>query len=158
MKALIPGSFDPVTNGHVDLIRRAAAMFDTVTVGVFVNSDKKYLFSAEQRAKMIAESTRNIKNVNVITDNGYVADYCKDNGIGVIVKGVRNAADYEYELKMADYNKKRNPYAETVLLPAYDDMASVSSSAVRQMASNGEDISAIVPECVIEAFKTLCCY
>ncbi len=155
MNALIPGSFDPVTNGHIDLIRRAAAMFDTVTVGIFVNPDKKYLFSAEKRAEMIANAIKAIKNVNVIIDNGYVADYCKENGICAIVKGVRSVTDYEYELQMADYNKKRNPDAETVLLPAYDGMASISSSAVRQMVANGEDISATVPKCVIEAFKSL---
>ena len=109
MKALVCGSFDPVTNGHIDLIRRAAGMFETVTVGIFVNKDKKYAFSMETRRVMLENAVKDIKNVTVDVSYGYVADYVKENGIGVIVKGVRNTADYEYELDMAKYNKAHAP-------------------------------------------------
>ncbi len=155
MKALIPGSFDPITNGHLDIIRRAADMFEAVTVGVFINPDKTYLFSAQKRKDMIAQAVKDIKNVDVITCTGYVADYCRACGIGVIVKGVRDSADYEYEMNMAVYNCARNPEAQTVFLPAYGDMANISSSAVRKKFTDGEDISGLVPECVLKEFNKL---
>ena len=155
MKALICGSFDPITNGHIDLIKRAADIFGDVTVGVFINPDKKYLFSANERAEMISKATKDIKGVTVIVNDGYVVDYCEQNGISVIVKGLRSTADYEYETDMAIFNKRRAPKIETVFFPAYDDVANISSSQIRQMHQNGEDISALVPPCVKEAFDTL---
>ena len=158
MKALIPGSFDPITNGHLDIIKRAASMFETVTVGVFVNPSKDYLFPADVRAEMIIDATKNIPNVNVVVDSGYVADYCKLYNIGAIVKGVRNKEDFEYELKMAKYNKERNPDAETVFLPACDGMADVSSTAVRQRLLADLDISNLVPKPVSNKIKEHNCY
>ena len=148
MKALIPGSFDPVTNGHVELVKKAAAMFDTVTVGIFVNPDKTYLFSEAERYEMLSEAIKDIDNASAALCSGYVADYCKEHGIGVIAKGVRNTTDYEYEAEMARYNKNRNPDADTVLLFADSEMAGISSSAVRKMHSEGGDVKGIVPECV----------
>ena len=133
MRALVCGSFDPVTNGHIDLIKRAAGMFDSVTVGIFVNSEKKYMFPMETRRDMLEKAVKDIENVTVDVSFGYVADYVKERGIGVIVKGVRNTADYEYELNMAKYNKAHAPNTETVFLPASDDTENLSSSLVKQL-------------------------
>jgi pantetheine-phosphate adenylyltransferase len=155
MKALICGSFDPITNGHLDLIKRAVAIFGDVTVGVFINPDKTYLFSADERANMIREATRDINGVSVITNTGYVVDYCTENGISVIVKGIRNTDDYEYEMNMAIFNKNRAPHIETVFLPAYESMADISSSQIRKMYQENKDFSAYVPKCVKDAFDTL---
>lgn len=154
MKALIPGSFDPITIGHLDLIKRAADIFDTIIIGIFVNPQKNYTFSLEKRKKMIIEATKELQNVSVITDNGYVVDYCKQHGIKVLVKGVRSVSDYEYELEMADFNKKRNPDIETLLLPAYDDMASISSTYVRTLIQKGDDISKLVPPAVLNEINS----
>lgn len=155
MKALICGSFDPITNGHLDLIKRSVNIFGDVTVGVFINPDKTYLFSAEKRAELIREATRAIDGVSVITSSGYVVDYCAENGISVIVKGIRNSADYEYEMNMARFNKNKAPHIETVFLPAYDSLADISSSQIRTMYQEGKDFSAYVPKCVKDAFDTL---
>ena len=155
MKALICGSFDPVTNGHLDLIKRASRLFDEVTVGIFVNPDKKYLFSAEMRLSLLTEAIKDIDNAKAELCSGYVADYCKENGISAIVKGVRNTADYEYELEMAVFNKNRAPETETVFLPAYGEIAGISSSFVRELHAKGEDVSSYVPECVKKAFDSI---
>ena len=155
MKALVCGSFDPVTNGHIDLIRRAAGMFETVTVGIFVNKDKKYAFSMETRRVMLENAVKDIKNVTVDVSYGYVADYVKENGIGVIVKGVRNTADYEYELDMAKYNKAHAPDSETVFLPASDGTESISSTLVKQLFERGEDIAPYVPASVMQEFNKI---
>lgn len=155
MKALICGSFDPITNGHIDLIKRTVALFGDVTVGVFINPDKKYLFSAEQRAEMIKEATNGINGVSVIINDGYVADYCVNNGISVIVKGIRNISDYDYEYSMAAFNKNRAPMVETLFLPAYNDIKDISSTQIRKMHANGEDISSYVPSCVKKALDTI---
>ena len=155
MKALVCGSFDPVTNGHIDLIKRAAWMFDSVTVGIFVNSEKKYTFPMESRRLMLEKAVMDIKNVTVDVSYGYVADYVKENDIGVIDKGVRNAVDYEYELAMAKYNKQHAPGTETIFLPASDDVESISSSMVKQLFEAGENIASYVPASVADEFNKL---
>ena len=155
MKALVCGSFDPVTNGHIDLIKRAAAMFESVTVGIFVNSEKTYMFSADERRNMLEIATEEIKNVEIDISEGYVADYVKAHGIGVIVKGVRNSVDYEYELRMAKYNKEHAPDTETVFLPASDETESLSSSLVKKLFASGEDIGRYVPASVADEFNKI---
>ncbi len=152
MKALICGSFDPVTNGHIDIIKRAAALFDNVVVGIFVNSEKKYFFSLKDRLKLLSEATKDFDNVTVDFSDGLVAKYVEQNGIDVIVKGVRNAADFEYEFKMAEINKQINKNAETLFLPSSKDNELLSSSLVKSRFLSGEDISALVPEYVQRAF------
>ena len=116
MKALICGSFDPVTNGHLDIIRRAAALFDSVVVGIFINSEKKYYFDLNDRVILLTEAVKDLKNVTVDFSEGYVAKYVEENGIDVIVKGVRNATDFEYEAMIDKVNKQIYPGAETLLL------------------------------------------
>jgi len=155
MKALVCGSFDPVTNGHIDLIKRAASMFDSVTVGIFVNKDKTYMFPMDTRRKMLQNAVSEIKNVEIDISYGYVADYVNERGIGAIVKGVRNSADYEYELEMAKYNKAHAPNTETVFLPASEETESISSSKVKQLFASGEDISRYVPASVADEFNRI---
>ena len=153
MKALICGSFDPVTNGHLDIIKRAAALFDSVTVGIFINSAKKYYFSVDERRRMLTEATSEIKNVTVDVNGGYVAAYVKENGIDVIIKGVRNSVDFEYEANMARINKQLYPGAETLFLTASSETETLSSTFVKEAFAKGDDVSAYVPESVARAFK-----
>ena len=153
MKALISGSFDPVTNGHLDIIKRTAALFDSVVVGIFVNSEKKYLFDVKKRLELLTEATKELKNVTVDSCEGLVAKYVEKNGIDVIVKGVRNTADYEYEFEMAKVNKLICNKAETLLIPASKETDFLSSGLVKSLFFAGEDISALVPECVKAALE-----
>ena len=154
-KALVCGSFDPVTNGHIDIIRRAAKLFDSVTVCVFDNSTKKYLFSCDVRADMIREAcvAEELRNVTVDICNGMVAHYVRDNGIDVIVKGVRNSQDFEYERTIDCANKLAYSGAETLLLMSDPSLAYVSSTVVREFIKYGEDIRGLVPESVAKRVK-----
>ena len=151
-RALITGSFDPVTVGHMDLISRTTAIFDTVVVGIFVNGAKKYTFTAEERADMLREACEEygLGNVTVEACSGLVARYVEQNGIDVIVKGVRNSADFEYERNMAEANKMIYPGAETMFLFSDPAHTSLSSSFVRTLLQYGEDISAFVPSSVLK--------
>ena len=150
-KALVTGSFDPVTLGHMDLISRASKIFDRVTVGIFVNSTKSYMFSAEDRAAMIEEACAEagLSNVAVELCTGMVAHYVRDNGIDAIVKGIRGAADAEYERMIDEANKLVYPGAETMLLISNPRYGAVSSTVVREFIRYGEDISALVPSSVL---------
>lgn len=152
MKALITGSFDPVTNGHIDLIKRTAAMFDSVTVGIFVNPAKKYYFTENERLEMLTEAIKELDNVEARICSGLVARYVRENGINAVVKGVRGSADCDYEITMARTNKMIYDGCETLLLPASAGLENVSSSTVKALRSYGEDISAYVPECVLCRF------
>ena len=151
-KALVCGSFDPVTLGHLDVISRAAKVFDHVVVGVFINSEKQYTFSLETRVDMIYEACRDLglNNVTVDSSSGYVAHYVRDNGIDVIVKGVRNASDLEYEQMLDKANKRIWEGAESVFMFTDPRYAEVSSTLVRKAIKNGDDISELVPNAVIK--------
>ena len=140
--ALIPGSFDPITLGHVNIIERAAKMFDKVYVAVMINdsakydktlSSKQYLFSMEERLEMAKLSVSHIENAEAIARSGMLIDLCDELEVTSIVKGIRNAADLEYEMIHARWNKAHNERAETLFLPADEALVSVSSTAVRQM-------------------------
>ena len=146
---LFPGSFDPVTLGHLDVIRRAAKIFDTVVVGVLHNPDKQGLFSVEQRMDMLRRSCADIPNVEIIAWPGLLARLTKETGIRVVVRGVRNTADLESETTMAHINGRLDPGLETVFLPASPGRADVSASMVRQLAAFGADISDYVPSQVL---------
>lgn len=145
---ICPGSFDPVTRGHMDIINRAARMFDCVIIGVLVNSAKIPSFSIEERISFLEEATKELDNVKVVSFDGLLAEYCRQNKIDAVVRGLRAVSDFEYEFQMALTNKKLNPQLETIFLSADADAMYLSSSMVREVASMGGDISNFVPECI----------
>lgn len=145
---ICPGSFDPVTLGHLDVIKRAAKMFDHVIVAVLVNSTKSPSFSIEERMEFLREVTDGIDNVEIVSFKGLLAEYCRQRGVDAIVKGLRAVSDFEYEFQMALTNKKLNPQLETIFLTADADSMYLSSSMVREVASMGGDISNFVPPCI----------
>ncbi len=151
MKTVVcPGSFDPVTNGHLDIIERAAALFDRVIVVVMVNAAKTPLFTTEQRVDMLRRSTAHLENVIVDSHDGLLAAYAREKGATVIVKGLRALSDFEYEFQMALTNRQLNEELETVFLTATDDKMYLSSSLVKQVAAYGEDVSKFVPACILQ--------
>lgn len=145
---IYPGSFDPVTLGHIGIIKRASRMFDKVIVGVLVNSSKQPSFTIDERIGFLKEALCDIENVEVVGFEGLLVDYCRANKIDAVVRGLRALSDFEYEFQMAITNKKLNPEHETVFLTADADSMYLSSSIVREVASMGGDISNFVPECI----------
>jgi pantetheine-phosphate adenylyltransferase len=145
-RAVCPGSFDPITNGHLDIIKRAAELFDEVTVLVVTNPDKKCVFSPEERCLLIEKAVAGIEGVKVDSFSGLLADYVKQNGISAIVKGIRSSSDFEYEFQMALANRSLAPNAETVFITADPQNMYVSSSLIRQIAGFGGDVSDFVPK------------
>lgn len=143
-KVLITGSFDPVTVGHEDIIRRAALCFDEVRVTVFLNPEKPGMFSPALRVSLLERVCAAYPNVTVDFDGGMVADYVKREGISLILRAVRSEEDLAYEMKMADYNRDRSG-VETLLLAASPALASVSSSEVRRRIADGEDYASLLP-------------
>ena len=148
--AIVPGSFDPMTLGHINIIERASSLFDKVYVAVMINDKKKYMFSMEQRTEIARLSLSHLENVEVIYDDGMLADLAMRLGACAIVKGIRDDKDYLYEFEMAQYNYKRNPNAQTVFLPCDEGARDISSTVVRARLDKGEDISDIVSENAIE--------
>ena len=148
--ALCPGSFDPVTNGHVDVIERAAKLFDKVIVVVLVTKAKNPIFSAEQRVEFLKRSLKHLDNIEVDVDSGLLADYAREKNAVAIVKGLRAVTDFEYEFQMALTNKKLNESVETLFLTTSMEYMFLSSSVVREVASFGGDISQFVPEAISE--------
>lgn len=144
-RCLYPGSFDPVTLGHMDVIRRAAGLFDTVVVGVLHNPEKRGCFSVEQRVDMLRRACAGIPNVQVISYEGLLAQLTRETGITVVVRGVRGVNDLESETVMARINRQLNPALETLFLPASPEVGEISASMVRQLAAFGADLSAYVP-------------
>ncbi len=152
--AICPGSFDPVTLGHVDIISRAAKMFDHVIVAVLINFSKKSpSFSIDERIDLLKRALHGINNVEVVGFNGLLADYAKERNALALVKGLRAVSDFEYEFQMALTNKILNPELETIFLTTSAQYMYLSSSFVKQVASLGGDISSFVPECILETVK-----
>lgn len=150
-RAIYPGSFDPVTYGHLDIIKRSAAMFDEVIVGVLNNSAKNPLFSIAERTQMLEEVVRDFDNVSVICFDGLLVDYMTEHDISVIVRGLRAITDFDYELQIAQSNRKVSKETiDTVFLTTSIDYAYLSSSMVREYASYGTDVSEFVPALVAE--------
>jgi len=148
-RAVCPGSFDPVTNGHLDIVTRAASLFDEVVVAVGVNMSKNRLFTPDERIAMLREATAGIANVRVAGFDGLIVDFCRELEAVAIVKGLRGAGDYEYELPMAQMNAHLTS-VETVFLPGAVGNAFVSSSLIREVAALGGDVRGLVPEPVRE--------
>ncbi len=143
--AICPGSFDPVTVGHIDIVKRAAKMFDKVLVVVMQNSDKNPLFTLEERAELLKKVTKDMENVEVDCYQGLLADYAREKNANAIVKGLRAVSDFEYEFQMALTNKKLNPEVDTVFLTSLAENMYLSSSLVKQVGKMGGDISEFVP-------------
>ena len=144
-KAVYPGSFDPITLGHIDIIQRISRQFDEVVVLVSESSEKKYLFSAAERKAFIEKALPQIKNMKVEVHQGLTVDYCKKNNAQVIVRGLRAVVDFEYEMTMASMNKKLDAKIETMLVFASPESYFISSRGVKEVASFGGDLSGLVP-------------
>ncbi|TDW14380.1 pantetheine-phosphate adenylyltransferase [Kribbella kalugense] len=146
-KAVFPGTFDPPTVGHLDIVTRAAAAFDELIVATGVNQSKNRLFGPQERIEMLTELVAPFPNVRIGTFDGLLVDYCRAEGAGVIVKGLRSAADYDYELQMAQLNRRMTG-VDTVFLPTAPENAFISSSWVKEIARLGGDVSTFVTPAV----------
>ena len=153
--AVIPGSFDPMTTGHINIIERASKLFDKVFVAVMINSSKQYLFSQEQRTKIARLSCAHLENVEVIFDDGMLWELALRLDACAIVKGIRDDKDYHYEFKMAQFNSLKNPDAQTVFLPCDEGAREISSTVVRDRLARGEDISDVVSHDALEYIKSI---
>ncbi len=147
-RAIFPGSFDPITLGHVDIVNRALPLFDEIIIAIGVNSDKKYMFSLEERVNFIKENYKNEPKIKVTTYSGLTTDYCLKMDVDFILRGLRNPADFEFEKAIAQTNRKLSNI-ETVFLLTSADTAFISSSIVRDVHRNGGDISGFVPKSVL---------
>lgn len=147
--ALFPGSFDPFTAGHLNILRRALTMFDNVIVAIGVNQDKTGFYSNEQKKAIIRQAVSGLDNVQVIEYDGLTVDVCRDLGIHHIVRGVRNMLDFENERAIADANRRLAPEIETIIIPTAQEFAHISSSAVRDILRHNGDTSLFVPEGVV---------
>lgn len=143
--AIYPGSFDPVTYGHLDIIKRSSRMFDQVIIGVLINKSKKPLFSAEERVNMIAEVTKDLENVSVVAFDGLLVEFARQMNANIVVRGLRAISDFEYELQIAQTNHALEPEVDTVFLTTNVQYSYVSSTTVREIGSFGGDISDFVP-------------
>ena len=150
--AVCPGSFDPVTNGHIDIIGRAAALFDHVTVGVLVNQTKSSLFTVDERIAMLEEVCAGYPNVTVQSFSGLLVDFCRDHKISAIVKGLRAVTDFDYELQMAQMNNRLTGI-ETLFVSTKPVYGYLSSSLVNEIAGHGGDVTGLVPDSVLESLK-----
>jgi pantetheine-phosphate adenylyltransferase len=151
-KAVCPGSFDPVTNGHLDIVERAARIYDEVTVGVLTNRNKSGLFSLDERIALLEQVVAPFPNVRVEAFEGLLVDFCRDRGIPVIVKGLRAVSDFDYELQMAQMNY-RLAEIETLFVSTNPLYSYLSSSLVKEVASFGGDVSGLVPDTVLTALR-----
>jgi len=151
VKAVFAGSFDPPTNGHLDIVKRASGLFDSLDVVVSVNPEKKYMFSDNERLEMMEELIKPFKNVSVHLYQGLIVNYAKKIDAKVLVRGVRSTNDFGYEFELALMNQNLNPEIETVFLQSKEKYAIVKSSSIKQLAQFGGDISRMVPPLVAEA-------
>ena len=153
VKAVFAGSFDPPTNGHLDIIKRASKLFNTIDVVVSVNPDKHYMFTQEERLEMLQKLTAEYKNVSVHIYEGLIVNYAKQVGAKVLVRGVRSSNDFCYEFELAQMNQNLNPEIETVFLQSKERFTIVRSSSIKELAKFGGDISRMVPPVVESALK-----
>lgn len=151
-KVVCPGSFDPVTNGHLDIIERASNLFDEVTVAVLVNESKRGLFTVDERIDMLREVTARFDNVSVDSFKGLLVDFCADRGIAAIVKGLRAVSDFDYELQMAQMNGSLTD-VDTLFIPTSPEYCFLASSLVKEVAKHGGDVSKLVPQSVLDRLK-----
>ena len=151
--AIYPGSFDPITLGHLDILSRALKVFDKVIILVAYNPDKHSYFSPEERVEMIKEAVKEQSNVEVYANAGLTVRFAKEHHATHLIRGLRAVSDYEYEQQLASANKFLDPEIDTVFFVANDDKSFISSSSIMQMYKNGADVSRLVPESVIKRLK-----
>ncbi|HEU4911051.1 MAG TPA: pantetheine-phosphate adenylyltransferase [Actinomycetes bacterium] len=152
-RCVCPGSFDPVTNGHLDVVERASRLYDEVTVGVLVNTAKSGLFPVEERIEMLREVTAGLGNVVVDSFQGLLVDYCRERDIPVVVKGLRAVSDFDYELQMSQMNNRLSG-VETLFVATNPEYSFLSSSLVKEVATWGGDVSGLVPDAVLRRLTT----
>ncbi len=153
--AVYPGSFDPVTNGHLDIIQRASKTFDKVYVAILTNSSKKPMFSLEQRLDWLKRSTAHIENVEIDSFSGLLVNYMKEKNANIIIKGLRAVSDFEYEFQMALMNRKLSPDVETLFMMTSGKYSYLSSSIVKEVARHRASLNGLVPEFMIEEITKL---
>jgi len=153
-RAVYPGTFDPVTNGHIDLIERGAALFDHLQVAILSNTDKIPLFSLEERIEMLEVAVRRYRNVSVATFEGLLVDYAEKIGASVIVRGIRAVSDYEYELQMAMMNRRLSSRVETVFMMPAEAYSYLSSRLVKEISQLGGSVRGLVPPAVEKRLKS----
>ena len=153
--AVYPGSFDPVTKGHLDIIRRASKTFDKVYVAILTNSSKTPMFSLEQRLDWLKRSTADIENVEIDSFSGLLVNYLKEKNANIIIKGLRAVSDFEYEFQMALMNRKLNPDVETLFMMTSGKYSYLSSSIVKEVARHRASLDGLVPEFMIEEISKL---
>lgn len=151
-KVVCPGSFDPVTNGHLDIIARASRLFDEVVVAVLVNESKQGLFTIDERLALLDQATSQFPNVTTASFKGLLVDFCRDNGISAIVKGLRAVTDFDYELQMAQMNSSLT-LVDTLFIPTTPEYSFLASSLVKEVAKGGGDVSRLVPDFVLTELK-----
>lgn len=147
------GSFDPITNGHLDIVRRAAKMFDKIVIAVLVNVKKEPLFSVEERIQLISQAVYDLPNVTVDFFPGLLVDYMKQQQAEVIIRGLRVVSDFENELQLASMNRELHPEAETIFIPTHHEFSYLSSSMIKEIASYGGSVDRFVPEHVRAALQ-----
>lgn len=153
IRALYPGTFDPITNGHLDIIKRAGGLFDHLTVAVAEAYHKASMFDLEERKQLIEASVVGLENIRVVSFSGLLADEVKNLSVDVVIRGLRAVSDFEYELMLALMNRKLNPEFETVFLMPSEQYIYLHSNIVRELAELGGDVSELVPPPVLEAFE-----
>lgn len=151
--AVYPGTFDPITKGHLDIIERASIIFDKIYVLVAINLAKKPLFNLNERIEMIQCATAHINNIEIATYEGLLVDFAREHECSVIIRGLRAVSDFEYELQMAMMNKKLNPQVDTIFMAPNEKYTYLNSTIIKQVASFGGDISNFVPPCVLDKMK-----
>jgi pantetheine-phosphate adenylyltransferase len=151
-RAVCPGSFDPITNGHLDVIERASKFFDEIIVAVGINPSKNRLFETDERVDMIREATSSLPNIRVETFQGLIVDFCKLHGVQAIVKGLRAVSDFDYELQMGQMNRSLADI-DTLFMPADPHYSFLSSSLVKEVATYGGDVAGLVPEAVLRRLR-----
>ena len=153
-KAIFPGSFDPITYGHLNIIERASRIFDEIDVVVAHNVNKKYMFSADERLGMVNELTKKFKNVTAHISEKLIVEYARESGANVLLRGIRNSMDFSYEFDLALTNKSLDSSIETVFIPTAQEFLTIKSSAIKELASFGGNISGMVPQIVVDAMKS----
>ena len=153
IKAVFPGSFDPPTNGHLDIIHRASKLFDNLDVLISVNPNKQYMFSEQERLEMLTTLLKDYKNVQIHVWEGLIVNYAKQTGAKVLIRGIRSTNDFSYEFELAHMNQNLNPQIETMFLPSKEKWGVVKSSSIKELALFGGDISRMVPPLVEAELK-----